>query len=283
MGRLGIIAGAGELPHLAMQEAISENEDPIFLSIKESDFQVGKFNDRNIPIHITKIGSVIKTCKKNNIDRILLLGKVNKDILLKSYKFDLKTIFLLAKMLNQNDYTFFQIGAQEFLKNKITILSQKTYLKSLLLTGGRYTKKKLNKNELIDIEYGMGLARELARLDLGQTVAVMNRMALSLEAIEGTDEAIRRGGQLSKNKGATVCKSAKSNQDERFDLPTVGINTLNIMKEFSYKTLAIQARETIVVNPVEFIRKANELSIHFFVYDKNEDIKILNKKQVIYV
>jgi DUF1009 family protein len=282
LGRLGIIAGAGDLPHLAMREALFQNEDPLFLAIKESDFNSGNYAERVIPIHITQIGKVIKVCKKNNIDKILLLGKVNKDILLKSYKFDFKTIMLLAKMLNQNDYSFFHIASQEFIKNKIIIISQKTYLNSLLLKAGRYTKKKLNKDDLEDISYGMNLAKELARLDLGQTVSIMNKMALALEAIEGTDEAIKRGGILSKNKGATICKSSKPGQDDRFDLPTVGINTLHIMKEYSYKTLAIKSAETIVVNPQKFIEEAQKLSINFFVYDSIENLNNINSTQAKY-
>ena len=261
-----------------MREAIQNGEDPIFLAIQESDFRKGEYTDRVIPVNITQIGQVLKTCKKNAINRIILLGKVNKDIILKSYKFDLKSIILMAKMLNKNDYTFFEIAAEEFSKNKIEILSQKTYLKSLLLPPGRYTKKKMDKETLEDISYGMTLASELARLDIGQTVIVMDKMTLALEAIEGTDEAIKRGGVLSKSKGATVCKSSKPGQDERFDLPVVGIQTLSIMKSFNYKTLAIRSNDTIVVQPLEFMKFAEEAKINFYCYDNSDLLFEYNKK-----
>ena len=162
MARLAIIAGAGDLPHIAMREALAQGEDPLFFSITESDFYAGEFASRTIPVYITQIGKIFKLCKKNNVDRILLLGKVKKDIILKTYRYDLKTITLLAKMLNQNDYTFFETAAKEFDKEKITILSQKTYLKTLLLPEGRYTKAKLSKDKLGDIEFGMNIAHQLA-------------------------------------------------------------------------------------------------------------------------
>lgn len=277
MSRLGIIAGAGDLPHLAMKEALQAGEDPLFLAVKESEFHAGSYASRVIDINITQIGQVLKLCKKNNISRLILLGKVNKDIILKSFKFDLKSILLMAKMLNRNDYTFFEVALQEFQKNNIEILSQKLYLQNLLLPPGRYTKKKMDKSHLEDIEYGMSLAKELARLDIGQTVIVMNKMTLALEAIEGTDQTIERGGILSKGKGACVCKSSKPGQDSRFDLPVVGVQTLQIMKNHSYKTLAIRAGETIVVNPRSFVEEANQMKIHFFCYADGLNLDEMNK------
>ncbi len=270
MGRLAILAGAGELPHIAMKEAIANNEDPIFLSINESEFYEGEFKSRTIPVYITQIGKVIKTCKINNVNRLLLLGKVNKDIILKTFRYDLKAITLIAKMINKNDYSFFSTASGEFLKEGIEIISQKTYLNSLFLTEGKYTSSKLSKEKFEDIVYGMKLAKELATLDIGQTVIVTNKMVLALEAIEGTDEAIKRGGQYSKSKGGVVCKSTKSNQDYRFDLPTIGIKTLETMKEFKLDTIAIRSGETIVINPKEFIYKANEYKINFISFNKEE-------------
>lgn len=278
MGRIGIIAGGGELPHIAMKEALERGEDPLFLAVRESEFHAGNFTERVIPIYITQIGNVIKICKKNQIDRLILLGKVNKDILLKSYKFDLKAILILAKMLNKNDYTFFEVVAKEFEKEKISILSQKLFLTSLLLPSGRYTKHKLSKKEWEDIEYGMNLASKLADLDIGQSVVVLDKMALALEAIEGTDECIRRGGVLSRKKGAVLCKSSKPNQDERFDLPTIGKSTLEIMHEYNYKTLAFRSLETIVVNPKEFIELAEKYKINIISFSSNLTLEMVNKK-----
>jgi DUF1009 family protein len=214
------------------------------------------------------------------VDRLLLLGKVKKDIILKTYRYDLKAITLLAKMLNQNDYSFFEIAAKEFAAAKISILSQKTFLKSLLLPEGRYTKAKLSKSKLEDVEFGMNIAHNLATLDIGQTVVVTQKMVLALEAIEGTDETIKRGGLLSRNKGAVVCKSTKLGQDERFDLPAIGTETLQHMHSTGCDTIAIRANDTIVVNPKEFITQANKLKINFISYSGPESNKYNAEKKI---
>lgn len=275
MNRLAILSGAGDLPHIAIKEALSAGEDPLILAINESEFEEREYSDRTIRVHITQIGKVISICKKNKINRLLLLGKVNKDVILKTYKYDWKAITLLAKMLNRNDYSFFKIASEEFQKEKITIISQKTYLQKLFLEEGRYTKAKLSPEKFEDIIYGMRLAKELASLDIGQTVVVTNKMVLALEAIEGTDEAIKRGGLFSRNKGAVVCKSTKENQDDRFDLPAIGTNTLEIMKASGCDTIAIRSGQTIVVNPKEFIAKANEYKINFISYN-TDNVKQYN-------
>lgn len=263
MGRLGIIAGGGELPLIGMKEALSQGEDPIFLSVIESEFQFGAFPEREIPIHIGQIGRLLKLCKQNSIDRLLLLGKVKKEILFKNLKVDLKGISLLAKMYNRHDYSIFKTVADEFLKEGIEIISQKKYLQTLLLPEGRYTKKKLTKDELADVEFGMKYAEAMASMDVGQTVVVLDRVVLSVEAVEGTDAAIIRGGSFAKAKvRACVCKSSKPGQDDRFDLPTAGIGTLEIMKKNNCGTLAIRTGETIIVNPGEFIKTAEKYKIH---------------------
>jgi DUF1009 family protein len=105
-------------------------------------------------------------------------------------------------------------------------------------------------------------------------------MTLALEAIEGTDETIKRGGILSRGKGACLCKSSKPGQDDRFDLPVVGSQTLQKLNEYNYKTLAIRSGETIVINPKEFIEEANKLKINFFSYEENLNMEEVNKKNI---
>ncbi|EMJ66049.1 MULTISPECIES: LpxI family protein [Leptospira] len=281
MGRLGILAGAGELPHIGMKEALAAGEDPIFFSIIESDFHEGVYGDRNIPIHIIKIGTLIKLCKRHKVDRLLLLGKVKKEIIFKNLKFDLKAIGLLAKMINRHDYSIFKTVLDEFAKEKITIISQKTYLQSLFLPEGRFTKKVLNKKELEDVAFGMKYAEKMAELDIGQTVIVLDQSVLAVEAVEGTDSAICRGGSFAKKRKATVCKSSKPGQDHRFDLPTVGENTLRIMHENNCETLALRTGETIIVHPKEFINLAEKLKINILSIGSGNLTKINSTIQKI--
>ncbi|TGK01047.1 LpxI family protein [Leptospira semungkisensis] len=274
MGRLGILAGGGNLPQIGMREAIAAGEDPIFLSIAESDFKPGDYPDRVVPIRIAKIGGLLKACKTNKIDRLLLLGKVKKEIIFKSLNFDLKAIALLARMVNRHDYSIFKTVAEDFEKEGINIISQKTYLKSLLLPEGRYTKKSLDKKQLGDVEFGMEYAEKIAHLDIGQAVVVVDKSVLAVEAVEGTDQAIRRGGQFAKKRKAVVCKSSKPSQDDRFDLPTVGADTLKTMSESNCDILALREGETIVVNPAEFISLAEKLKIHILSIGRGNVSKI---------
>ncbi len=267
MSRLGIIAGGGELPHIGMNEALASGEDPIFLGLKESDFSPREHSKRTIPVHITQIGKILKTIKQEKISRILMLGKVRKDLLFQGLKFDLKALAILAKTINRNDYPIFLAIADEFESMGVRVISQKIYLRSLLLSEGRYTPKKFGKEELRDISFGMHYAEKMADLDIGQMVVVCDESVIAVEAVEGTDATIQRGGAFTKKKGsAVVCKSAKSKQDERFDLPTIGLDTMKVMFESGCKTICIKEGETLVVNPTEVIGFATKHKLNFAVY-----------------
>ncbi|MDF3820205.1 UDP-2,3-diacylglucosamine diphosphatase LpxI [Leptospira sp. 96542] len=278
-GRLAIIAGGGELPHIGMKEALAAGEDPLFLAIKESDFEPREFIDRTIPVHITQVGKILKTIKHEKIKRILMLGKVRKDLLFQKLKFDLKALSILAKTINRNDYPIFLAIADEFESMGVKVISQKTYLQSLLLPEGRYTPKKFSKDELKDIGFGMMYAEKMADLDIGQMVVVCDESVIAVEAVEGTDVTIRRGGEYTKKKGnAVVCKSPKSKQDERFDLPTVGIHTFQVMLESGCKTLCIREGETLVVDPERVVEFASKHKLNFSVIGKS-GTKVLNGNQ----
>lgn len=264
------MAGGGELPFIGYKQAKLMGEDPLLLGLKESDFDPTRMPERTIHLHLTKIGNILKICKKEGIDRILLAGKVRKELLFKGLHLDLKAISILAKSLNKNDHPIFLAVAEEFRKYGIQFESQKKYLKPLLLKQGRYTSKKLDSKEVADVIFGMDYAAKIADLDIGQTVVVLDESVVAVEAVEGTDETILRGGQYTKKKGsAVVCKSSKSSQDERFDLPTVGVHTLKIMLEAGCKTLAIREGETIVIEPIETIRFAEKNKLNLVCYASN--------------
>ncbi|MCZ8344097.1 MAG: UDP-2,3-diacylglucosamine diphosphatase LpxI [Leptospira sp.] len=278
-GRLAIIAGGGELPHIGMAEALAAGEDAVFFGLIESDFEPREYSERTFPVHITQIGKILKLLQKEKVTRVLMLGKVRKDLLFQKLKFDLKALSILAKTINRNDYPIFLAIADEFESMGIKVVSQKLYLKSLLLSEGRYTPKKFNNQELKDIDFGMEYAKKMADLDIGQMVVVCDESVIAVEAVEGTDETIRRGGQYTKKKGgAIVCKSPKSKQDERFDLPTIGIHTFQVMLESGVKTLCIREGETLVVNPKAVVEFATKHKLNFSVIGKS-GTKILNGSQ----
>ena len=134
------------------------------------------------------------------------------------------------------------------------------------------TRRSPSDDEWQDIRFGLKIAREMGRLDIGQTVIVKDQAIMAVEAIEGTDEAIKRGGLLSKKGGAVVAKVAKPDQDPRFDVPTVGIKTLDSMKECGAKVLVIEAERTLFVNMNDVIRDADASGISIVSYKLEENL-----------
>lgn len=174
---------------------------------------------------------------------------------------------MLKSIKDWNDKSIFNLVYQEFKKTGIEILDQKSFLKSLLCAPGIYSKRKPAKSELDNIEFGMNYAKKIAALDIGQTVVVANKTILSVEAIEGTDEAIKRGGAFARNKAGVVCKAMYKNQDTRFDVPAVGLQTLESMRASGCNVLAIEAKNTFVIDREKFIKKINDYKMVFAAVD----------------
>ncbi|MDH5720953.1 MAG: UDP-2,3-diacylglucosamine diphosphatase LpxI [Spirochaetia bacterium] len=263
--KLGIIAGSGILPALTADSAIKQNVETVIYAVEEEDFSNKKHNLhlRTIskPVTITQVGKAIKQFKKDGITHLVMIGKITKEHLFKDLKFDLKTLWMLRKLINRNDDTIFFALADELKKNGVDILPQDYFLKDLFLPEGVYSKKKPSAQDLKDIKYGMYYAKKMGQLDIGQTVVVRFESVLAVEAIEGTDECIKRGGRLSRNKGAVVCKAEKAKQDARFDVPAIGVQTLETIKKNGAHALAFEAGKTLIVTPESVIKKANELQL----------------------
>lgn len=281
--RLGILAGKGEIPFIAARRALEAGEDVrIFLY---ADQEVPEdLRERVIPVTLTKFfTSVIKSIQGEEVKRLILLGKASRDILYKNPSFDMRTIYVLARMGNQSDYSMFSYFAEELSKKGIEILPQPTYLPNMFLAPGRYGKK-CSEKELKDVEFGMFFAREINRLDIGQTIVVGEQAVLAVEAAEGTDKAILRGGECLKKNGAVVCKVGKVDHDLRFDIPVTGITTLESMSQAGCRLLSIEAGGAFVVNPKEFIKKAVSLGITVLAVEPEASdmsvLKKLNQKEV---
>ncbi|MCX7811959.1 MAG: UDP-2,3-diacylglucosamine diphosphatase LpxI [Leptospiraceae bacterium] len=258
--RLGILAGKGELPWIAVRNAIEMGEDPLVFLLTDEE-PPEEYKNRCYKVTLTKFySSVLKSLKKASISRLVSLGKIPKNIIYDNPQFDLRTLFLLAKMHNKNDYTIFLYLNEILKKNGIEVLPQTQFLKNCFLEEGRYGKR-LSKNQVEDVAFGMYYAMEVNRLDIGQCVVVGDKIVWAVECAEGTDECIKRGGALFKKGGAVVCKVAKRNHDPRFDLPVTGITTLESMKLSNCKVLAIESNATIVINKQEFLKKAEEFGI----------------------
>ncbi|MCB1137482.1 MAG: UDP-2,3-diacylglucosamine diphosphatase LpxI [Leptospiraceae bacterium] len=279
-GALGILAGRGELPWMVAENAIRAGEEVHIFPFTEDPIP-SHLQSHCTPVVLTRMyASVFASLKKKQVRRLISIGKASKDILYKNPRFDARTLLLLARMENLNDYTIFKHIARELDKIGITVLDQTTYLGDCFLEEGRYGKK-LKDKQIEDVSYGMMYAREMNRLDIGQTVVVGQRSVIAVECVEGTDQCIRRGGALYARGGAVVCKVAKRNHDRRFDIPVTGESTLRSMQESRCHVLAIEAGATIVVNKSEFLKSAKQKGITVISLHESEqgftDMKKLRK------
>ncbi len=258
MKKIGIIAGKGTLPVSIAHEAKRQGYEVVIIGLDPiADSLNGSF-DKVYRINVGKFGKLIDTLKKEGITQVIMAGKVSKTLLYKSKLIpDMRAIKVLMKLPDRKDDTILQAITDELESEGIRLLETATFSKELFITEGTLTKRKPSKDEKSDIHFGVNIAKEIGRLDIGQTVVVKDRAVMAVEAIEGTDEAIKRGGQLA-GKGAVVVKVAKPQQDMRYDVPVIGMETLKTMKEVKATVLAAEADRTIIVDKEAVIKFANK-------------------------
>ncbi|HUU40250.1 MAG TPA: UDP-2,3-diacylglucosamine diphosphatase LpxI, partial [Desulfatiglandales bacterium] len=185
---------------------------------------------------------------------------ITKANMFSSFKPDLKGLAVMGKLLVFHDDDILRAVSRELEKEGIIVVSSTAYMPELLAPSGCLTKRKPSKKELEDIEFGWMIAKELGRLDIGHCVVVKRKTVLALEAMEGTDKTILRGGELGK-KDVVVVKVSKPKQDLRFDLPAVGLNTIKAMSEVNASVLAIESGKTLIFDKEETIELANQNGI----------------------
>ena len=206
-----------------------------------------------------KVGNILKLLQEKSTKQVLFVGKVDKRNLLKKIKFDWLSIKLLASLACKSDKSIMERLLDELKKYKIEVLRQDEVLKSLLIKPGILAGKITPKVDA-DIKFGLQAADNISFCDIGQTIVVKDKMVIAVEAIEGTDECINRGIQLGK-KEIVICKTAHKNQNKKYDLPTLGPNSLKNLKAGQVKAIAWKSDQTFIADKEEFIKKAKELGI----------------------
>jgi DUF1009 family protein len=264
---LGLIAGMGSLPLVVADEAKKMGYYVTAIALQPpADESLKSIADDFHKVRIGSFGRLLSLLKKLSITEAVMAGKVSKELLYENRKNlipDFKAVKLLFSLKNLADDTIMKAVVRELEKNGIRIHKTTIFTKKLLAPEGVLTRKKPTKDELKDIEFGWGIAKKMGKLDIGQTVVVKNTAIMAVEAIEGTDEAIRRGGQLAQ-KNAVIIKVSKPKQDMRFDVPAVGIDTLRSMKRVEAKVLALEAAKCIIIDKDKFIREADKAGIVVF-------------------
>ena len=264
MGKtIGLIAGSGRLPHVILDEARRSGFRVAVCAIEgETDSSISAFGDISTWVRLGQLGRLMKFFKDQGVKEAVMAGKITKTNLLKGdIRPDFEMMKVLAKARNHSDDSLLGGIADHMSERGLRLLDSTAFLTEEALPGvGVLTKRKPTKGETLDIEFGWRLAKEMGRLDIGQTVVVKNQAILAVEAIEGTDQAILRGGILGSG-GVTVVKIAKPRQDMRFDVPAVGPATLNALIQAKARVLAFEAKRTILIDRKEFVERAERHKI----------------------
>ena len=250
MERIGLLAGVGHLPVEFARAARAEGYEVYAVALlPETDEGLRAECAGWQYINIAKLGGILKFLQKNDIHKVTMLGKVTKELLMNGRHElpDFKMVTFLATLPNRKDDTIMLGFVRELNKAGIEALDQTELIRILMPETGCLTKRKPTAEEEKDIAFGFRMAKELGRLDVGQTAVVKGLAVMALEAIEGTDACIARGGELARG-GAVVVKTAKPGQDRRFDVPAVGLATVETMVRVGAKVLAIEAGRTLLVD-----------------------------------
>jgi DUF1009 family protein len=250
-----LIAGWGDLPRIWAEKAEAQGED--FIVIKIAEEITAEFSDLNCnqyTVNLSQLGEILQIIEKEEVEEAIWLGKIQKAHLFADFKPDQKLQQLLEQLPDLNDDTILMALALEFINSGVMILPQTYLLEDQLAEAGVLAGE--IKTELKrDLIFVFETAYNLGRFDIGQTALVKDGAVMALEAIEGTDQAIKRAAKYG-GPGVVMAKCSKKDQDIRFDVPTVGLETLNNLIEAEAKALIIEAEKTFILNKEEFCRRA---------------------------
>jgi len=259
--RIGIIAGGGQFPKLFAEAAQKAGREVVIVAHQgESWPELEGLADRFCWVKLGQLGRIISFFRENGVTEAVFLGAITKTKIFKDVWPDLKGLTLWNKIDARQDDAILRAVAEALEKEGIHVLESTLYLKDLLFPKGVLTKKKPTTEQLEDISFGWQTARAIGALDIGQCVVVRNRTVLAVEAIEGTDAAIARGGSLGKEK-VVVVKVKKPKQDFRFDLPAIGVKTIETMSSVKAAVLAVETGQSLLFDREAVIDAANRAGI----------------------
>jgi UDP-2,3-diacylglucosamine hydrolase len=264
--RLGIIAGGGKFPLMAAASAKKLGLHVVAAAHQgDTDPSLADLVDKIEWVKLGQLGKIINLFKKEGVRKVLMAGSISKSNMFGRTMPDLKGIAFISRMAILHDDGILRALADEFAKEGIDIISSTEYLPELLAPKGCLTKKRPDKEQEEDIRIGWDVAKELGRLDVGQCIVIKKRTVLALEAIDGTNATIARGGKIA-GKGAVVIKVSKPNQDMRFDVPSVGRETIENMAGVNASVLAVEAGKTLLFDKNEMIESADKAGIAIVCY-----------------
>ncbi|MHB8066374.1 MAG: LpxI family protein [Desulfobaccales bacterium] len=258
---IGLIAGKGQFPLLFAQAARNQGFQVIAVAHRgETDPELASLVARLHWVYVGQLGKIIRIFKSEGVSRAVLAGGISRGRLFRQFRPDFRALSLIRRVGGGQDDRLLRAVADELEGEGIQIAPSTLFMEELLVSPGQLNRRPPNPEELKDIDFGLQMAKEIGRLDIGQCVVVRRQVVVALEAIEGTDETIRRGGLLA-GPGAVVVKVSKPRQDLRFDVPAVGRETIQVMAEVKAAVLAVEAGRTLMFDRAEMLQEADRAGI----------------------
>jgi len=269
--KFGLIAGNGKFPFMVVDGARRSGVPLVVAAIREeTDPEMDQRAEHVKWVGIGQLGRMIRFFKEEGVEKAIMAGQVKHVQIFSRAVPDARMLKVLLKLPRRNTDALIGAIASELQSEGIELVDSTCFLQDSLPKSGTLTRREPSKQEREDIEYGLEIAREIARLDLGQTIVVRGKACVAIEAMEGTDETIKRAGRLV-NGRLTVVKVAKPDQDMRFDVPVVGVPTIEAMVEAGATCLSITAGKTLMFDRDEMIRTADKNKIVILAADYADD------------
>ncbi len=279
-GRVGLIAGGGQFPLLFAHAARQAGVDVVAVGFQgETDPALAKYVGDFRMLKLGQLNALIRTFKDVAITRAAMAGTINKTKLYARIRPDWRAVKFLNKLRHKKDDFLLRALAEELESEGICIEPSTLFLPELLAPEGVLTRRKPNRRELLDLQFGWKTAKAMGYLDVGQCLVVKNQAVVALEGIDGTDATILRGGRLC-GEGAIVVKVSKPNQDLRFDVPAVGFDTIETMKRVKARVLMVEAGKTLMFDRDKMIDAANAAKITI-VTKRDSDMPAVDLSDVL--
>lgn len=260
MDALGIVAGKGQFPVIVARNA---RERGMFVAVAgfhgHTDPAIGKEADAFVMLHLGQVGKLVEFMHRHKVENICFAGAISKPKAL-DLRPDMKALRIIFSLRGKGDDALLRAVAEELARENLTVISAAAFAPSLLAPAGVQTKRAPSEEEWEDIRFGWPIAQTMGKLDIGQLVIIRSGIVAAVEALEGTDAALERGGKLG-GAGCVAVKIFKPGQDNRMDQPAMGPKTLRVMAEYGYGCLAYQARDALFFDIDEAVRIADKAGI----------------------
>ncbi|OFW39157.1 MAG: hypothetical protein A3J29_14705 [Acidobacteria bacterium RIFCSPLOWO2_12_FULL_67_14b] len=264
--KIGLIAGNGRFPFLVLDAARSLGHEVTIIAIKEEaskDLEAAAAREPRAALHwvsIGHLGTFLKILKDAGLSTAVMAGQVKHVKIFGGFVPDLTALALMSRLKSMNTDALIAAVADLMREQGVELINSTAFLEPLLAGEGQLSARAPTEAERRDLEFGYRMADTIAGLDIGQTIAVKHQAVVAVEAMEGTDEAIGRAGHLA-GPGVVIIKVAKPNQDMRFDVPIVGLATIDAMRIAGATLLSVDAKRTLIFEREAFLASANEAGI----------------------